>query len=197
MAIVESAATFYLAAMILFSANRPATVLRHVQEKLLADSKESLADSALNVSVHHHARTQSKYINLYFPNRDDNPDPTRQPYTVRLSDHRSSKLFRPNAPDAEILIGPKLSEEQQRKLDYFQERYARLSHQLLVFPSQRRELMRERTWVRQELEQLCEQHIVYSYQIVSRQKTLEQISQEMNELLRAYAPINQYEETAR
>ena len=76
--------------------------------------------------------TQSKYINLCFNSKDENPFEGKLPFVVRLSDHKSNTLFKKSQPNHEVFIYPVFEEKDKIELDYSIECHKVISKQILV-----------------------------------------------------------------
>ncbi len=88
-------------------------VVEHLRDAILSALEEPLRNSALRVGVYDSPKTNSKYVNLYYANREENPDPDRLPYTVRISDHDQMYLFRKNRPNAYLQVKPVFTASEQ------------------------------------------------------------------------------------
>lgn len=87
----------------------------HLRDMILTTLRGSLTASTIKIGVRDSPQTNSKYVYLYYPDRSDNPDTERVPYTVRISDHDQTYLFRRNRPNACFRIVPVLTDEQRQQ----------------------------------------------------------------------------------
>ena len=126
----------------------------YIRDQILNNIRNLLTDSPLKVAVRDSAKTNSKYISLYYPNRNDNPDAERVPYTVRISDHDQQYLFRRNRPNAYFQIVPILSPvaASYRKQQIALYDYLSLTLQTDLSDSTRQEMQRLRDQVAQSLD---------------------------------------------
>ena len=90
-------------------ASKQATA-EYLRDTILKALDKDVEKSRLSIGVHDSPKTNSKYINLYYPDRADNPDPDRVPFTVRISDHFDQQyLFRRNRPNVCLHVVPLLT----------------------------------------------------------------------------------------
>ena len=89
--------------------------IEYLRNTIVSGLEPLLEGSPLRVGVYDSPKTNSKYVNLYYANRSENPDPERLPYTVRLSDHDQTYLFRANRPNACFQVKPILTQADQRQ----------------------------------------------------------------------------------
>lgn len=165
--------------------SKQATVA-YLRDAILSALEEPLRDSALRVGVYDSPKTNSKYVNLYYAERQDNPDPDRLPYTVRISDHDQGYLFRANRPNACFQVKPMMSATDQiqrnksiRLYEYFSLRLQDCS----IPPKARQQII--------DLRQQCvgmltahQKNLAYTFS-----GNLEETINEMKELLiRSYQP---------
>ena len=139
--------------------------IAYLRDAILEAVRDAVAASTLRLGVHDSAKTNSKYINLYYADRQENPDQDRIPFTVRISDHPidTSVRFRRNRPNATFYVCPLMDEKIQAQRHERIQHYEALSRQIQTSnlpPEQTDTLVRERNQV---ADQLLQQQAGFQY----------------------------------